>query len=237
MESACASYSNFPMNKEPTTLIQITSCNLSIGWIDLQQTLPTPWLIPKDILLMFYTLLQPKINDLIYYVYSPFLKTKTWHKLRILLSRVLNGNGRFCSSYEVSPSSFRYYSSSVEYLSGIQGWTNLHDQPTIYMCAWYFILCLLKGPWDLWPDDVKTPITIQTAVGQQTFCFLACEFMSYFLPPTLHEVSQTCWLKRDGQRLMLWRKSSPHGKSRSVFWTIHYFTRVYFCFDFVFCQW
>merc|ERR1712018_263411 len=27
------------------------------------------------------------------------------------------GNGRFCSSYEVSPSSFRYYSSSVEFLA------------------------------------------------------------------------------------------------------------------------
>ena len=38
---------------------------------------------------------------------------------RILLSRVMTGNGRFCSSYEVSPSSFRYYSSSVEYLTGI----------------------------------------------------------------------------------------------------------------------
>ena len=40
-------------------------------------------------------------------------------KKRILLSRVMAGNGRFCSSYEVSPSSFRYYSSSVEFLAGI----------------------------------------------------------------------------------------------------------------------
>ena len=39
---------------------------------------------------------------------------------RILLSRVLtSGEGaRFRSSFEVSPTSFRYYSSSVEYLTG-----------------------------------------------------------------------------------------------------------------------
>ena len=53
-----------------------------------------------------------------------FLITQIAPNSRILLSRVLNGNGRFCSSYEVSPSSFRYYSSSVEYLSGILTKTN-----------------------------------------------------------------------------------------------------------------
>ena len=55
-----------------------------------------------------------------------FLITQIAPNSRILLSRVLNGNGRFCSSYEVSPSSFRYYSSSVEYLSGILTKTKLH---------------------------------------------------------------------------------------------------------------
>lgn len=38
---------------------------------------------------------------------------------RMLLSRMINGDTRYCSSLKVSPSSFRYYSTSVEYLTGI----------------------------------------------------------------------------------------------------------------------
>ena len=45
----------------------------------------------------------------------------------------MTGNGRFCSSYEVSPSSFRYYSSSVEYLTGI-------CCPSV---LWYILLVLV----------------------------------------------------------------------------------------------
>ena len=70
-----------------------------------------------------------------------FLITQIAPNSRILLSRVLNGNGRFCSSYEVSPSSFRYYSSSVEYLSGILTKTNLHVL-TFFPFKKHFFLCV-----------------------------------------------------------------------------------------------
>ena len=67
-----------------------------------------------------FTSWKPKIYIISYNIFLHFSSlTQIAPNSRILLSRVLNGNGRFCSSYEVSPSSFRYYSSSVEYLSGI----------------------------------------------------------------------------------------------------------------------
>ena len=80
--------------------------------------------------------------------FLPFSSSK-----RIISRGILTGaggssgpllSGRYCPSYEVSPSSFRYYSSSVEYLTGIWGNTqSMPPSPTSCLLSCMLLCCTM----------------------------------------------------------------------------------------------